>query len=66
MERNVDEVSLPQVKYIFRESHQMQNIFDKYLASGPVISAPKDPMRESYSKLFNTEDSSPCEVGAIM
>ena len=74
MERYVDEVSLPQqVKYIFRKPHQMQNIFDKYLASGPVISAPKDPMRESYSKLFDAEDSSPCEVtefrsmlGAIM
>jgi len=59
MEIYVDKVSLPQVKYI--RNHIQCKTYLK-IPCGPVISAPKDLMRESYSKQFDTEDSSPCEI----
>jgi len=72
MERHTT-VGNPEIAYIFRKPHQLQNIFDKYLPEGPTMSLPRDPMRESYSKCFNVEDSKPTDVkefrsmlGAIM
>ena len=59
--------------YAFRKPYQLQNIFDKYMPSGPVMSLPKDPMRESYIKSFDLDDSSPTDtkefrsmLGAVM
>lgn len=59
--------------YMFRKPHQLQNIFDKYMPTGPSMSLPRDPMRESYSKMFDIEDSQPTDVnkfrsllGAVM
>ena len=59
--------------YIFRKPHQLQNIFDLYLPTGPTMSLPEDPMRTAYSKTFDVDDSPPCEttdfrsvIGALM
>lgn len=62
-----------QVYFIFRKPFQLQNIFDKYLPSGPTMSEPHDPMRTAYSQSFDVNDSPPCDVkefrsllGAVM
>ena len=60
LERYVDDDGT--VKYIFRKPHQLQSMFDKYMPNGPSQSLPKSPMRHSYSKLFDVEDSKPCDV----
>ena len=61
------------VFFIFRKPHQLQTIFDKYIPKGLIMSLPRDPMRQSYSKMFDVEDSRPCDIkefrsilGAVM
>jgi hypothetical protein len=59
--------------YIYRKPGQLQSIFDKYLPDGPTMSPPKGPMRESYIKGFNSDDSEAADttefrsmLGAVM
>jgi hypothetical protein len=58
---------------IFRKPAQLQNIFDKYLPNGPFLPLPKGPMKISYVKGFDVDNSPLANVkeyrsliGAIM
>ena len=45
-----------QVYFIFRKPFQLQNIFDKYLPTGPTMSQPHDPMWTACSQSFDVDD----------
>ena len=48
--------------FIFTKPYMMQSMFDKFMPDGPRMSLPRYPMSDKYSKCFDANDSTPCDV----
>ena len=59
------EVQPDELSSIYTKPRLLQSIFDKFLANGPTMSPPHDPVSAKYIKSFDLDDSPPCDISVF-